>query len=228
LAGRDGCRAAALSGGTVVSVAALPSNGQEVEMPHRSYVVVRVPAGSLEEAHEIIGRLTGAGFARNSMKAGADAEGTFHVAVHTSPANHDRVMHIAEGGFGSRLNVGVSNTTLALIVGGAAVLGAGVWAAWKSKMVPKSLPFPGQTGDDGGEQRFSRGNASDMVLGTDRSSGEQRRDSDLGTTNPPHPRGAGTSTGFATGVTTGVTADQARAGDKSKLAPSVKGAANVI
>jgi hypothetical protein len=70
------------------------------------------------------------------------------------------------------------------------------------------------------------------VMGTDRSSGEQRRDSDLGSTNPPHPRGAGTSTGFATGVTTGVTtgatADRARAGDKSTFAPSAKGAANVV
>jgi hypothetical protein len=198
-------------------------------MPHRSYIVVRVPAGSLEEAHEIIGRLTGAGFARNSMKAGADAEGTFHVAVHTSPANHDRVMHIAEGGFGSRLNVGVSNTTLAFIVGGAAVLGAGAWAVWKSNMAPKSLPISRLTGgDEGGEQRFSRGNASDMVMGTDRSSGGQRGDSDLGITNPPHPRGAGTSTGFATGVTTGATADHARAGDKSTLASSAKGAANAI
>ena len=198
-------------------------------MPRRSYTVVRVPAGSLEEAHEIIGRLTGAGFARNSMKAGADTDGSFHVAVHTSPAHQDRVMRAADGGSGSRLNVGVSNTTIALIISGAAVLGAGAWAVWKSKMAARSLPFPGQTGgEDGGEQRFSRGNASDMVMGTDRSSGGQRSDSDLGTTNPPHPRGAGTSTGFATGVTTGTTADHARAGDKSKLAPSAKGAANVI
>jgi hypothetical protein len=198
-------------------------------MQRRTHTIVRVPAGSLEEGHEIIGRLTSAGFARNSMKAGADADGSFHVAVHTSPANHDRVMRAAAGGFGSGLHLGVSNATLAFIVGGAAVLGAGAWAVWKSNVAPKSLSFPRLTGgDEGAEQRFSRGNASDMVMGTDRSSGGQRGDSDLGITNPPHPRGAGTSTGFATGVTTGATADHARAGDKSTLASSAKGAANAI
>ena len=198
-------------------------------MPRRTYMLVRVPAGSLEEAHEIIGRLTSAGFARNSMKASADGDGSFHVAVHTSPANHDRVMRAAEGGFGSGLNLGVSNTTLAFIVGGAAMLGAGAWAMWKSNMLAKSLRLPDLSGGgDEGEQRFSRGNMRDMVMGTDRSSGEQRNSSDLGATNPPHPRGAGTSTGFATGGTTGTTPDHTRAGDKSTLASSASGAANAI
>src|SRR4051794_13732810 len=92
-----------------------------------TYTIIELPVGSLPEAHEIAGRLTGAGFARNSISIVARPNGPFHVAVHTRAYNRARVMRAAEG---SRT---FQTAAYAALIGlGAAALAGGIWALWRN------------------------------------------------------------------------------------------------
>jgi hypothetical protein len=93
------------------------------------FTIIRIPAPSLEEAHEIIGRLTAIGFPRQSMNVTPHEDDSYHVAVHTHEANRERVRRVAEGDTGQGVPSAVM--TGAILAGGA-LLGAGLWAMWRS------------------------------------------------------------------------------------------------
>lgn len=127
------------------------------------YTIVTVPAPSLEEAHETIGRMMGLGFARNRMNVTRRADGTVHVAVNTPETERTRVLEALNRG-GTGLPAGLSTTsaaTLMLILGGAAALGAGLWALRSANALPR---FP----------RRERGGGSDQLrlLGEENEAGE--------------------------------------------------------
>jgi hypothetical protein len=93
------------------------------------YTIIRVPAASLEEAHEIIGGMTGLGFPRDRMNVTPHEDDTFHVAIHTREGDRDRVMdalHRARGGVRPTLS-----TAALMVACGGALLGAALWA-WRS------------------------------------------------------------------------------------------------
>ena len=93
------------------------------------FTIIRLPASSLEEAHEIIGRLTGIGVPRQSMNVTPHEDDSYHVAVHTHEADRERVTRAAEGFNGQ----GVPNAVMTgAILGGGALLGAGLWAMWRN------------------------------------------------------------------------------------------------
>src|SRR4051812_43788975 len=92
--------------------------------------VIRVPASSRENAHEIVGRLTGIGLLRPSIDVAAQG-GSYHVVVHTHEGNRERIMRAAGHGFtGEGLNRAVLTGTA---VGSAALIGAGLWAVWRNR-----------------------------------------------------------------------------------------------
>jgi hypothetical protein len=90
-------------------------------------------AASLEEAHEIVGRLTQAGFARNSVDVERRGESAFAVSIHVRDANRRRAQQAIENRWGSLPSVPVSNTALMLVAGGAAAALAGAWALWSKQ-----------------------------------------------------------------------------------------------
>ena len=92
--------------------------------------VITANAASLEEAHEVAGRLTQAGFARNSIDVQRRGEGGFEVSLHVSDANRQRAQQAIENRWGSLPSLPVSNTALLLVAGGAAAALAGAWALW--------------------------------------------------------------------------------------------------
>lgn len=90
-------------------------------------------AASLEGAHEMVGRLTQAGFARNSVDVERRGESGFAVSIHVRDANRKRALQAIENRWGSMPSVPVSNPALLLIAGGAAVALAGAWALWSKQ-----------------------------------------------------------------------------------------------
>src|SRR4051794_27204692 len=96
---------------------------------HRTgFTTVTARAPSLEEAHEIVGRLTQAGFARNSIHVDRSGENEFEILLHVRHANRTRAEQAISNSSGLELVFGVSPPTILMIVGGAAARGAGLWA----------------------------------------------------------------------------------------------------
>jgi hypothetical protein len=93
------------------------------------FTIIRVPASSLERAYEIIGRLTAIGLPRQSMNVTPHEDDSYHVAVHTQARHRERIMRAAESPAGQHLSSAVVAGTL---LGGAALLGAGLWAMWRN------------------------------------------------------------------------------------------------
>jgi hypothetical protein len=93
-------------------------------MAETNLALVSDLAETLEEAHEIAGRLTQAGFARNSVKIVRRAEDSFEVSLHVREANRARAERAIANGFG-----GAGNGALRTLGIGAAALGAGLVAA---------------------------------------------------------------------------------------------------
>src|SRR3954463_13798274 len=69
-----------------------PHHTMGMAMARVRYTIIRVPASTLGEAHEIIGRMTGLGFPRERMNVAPHEDDTFHVAIHTRETDRDRVM----------------------------------------------------------------------------------------------------------------------------------------
>jgi len=110
-------------------------------MAHKDMSVVTAHAVSLDEAHAIAGRLSRAGFARNSIHVERLDEDRLEVRMHVRDANRQRAeqaMRAAEEGVsvGRLLSPGT-----ALVLGvGAAAIGAGIYAALTArKMIPRYL-----------------------------------------------------------------------------------------
>jgi hypothetical protein len=110
-------------------------------MAHTGFTVLRAPAASIEDAHEIVGRLTQAGFARNSIDVDRQGDNQFEVMLHVSQPNRSRAQQAIDNALGLDWHIGVPSTTVMLIVGGAAALGAGLLALGSMNALPKSLPW---------------------------------------------------------------------------------------
>lgn len=110
-------------------------------MEHSGSTLLRTPASSIGDAHEIVGRLTQAGFARNSIDVDGRGEDQFEVLIHVSEANRARAQQAIDNISGMHWDVPVPSTTVMLIIGGAAALAAGLLALRSSSMLPQSLPF---------------------------------------------------------------------------------------
>ena len=111
-------------------------------MARKGMTVVTTPATSIEEAHEIVGRLSQAGFARNSIHVKRiDESSSVEVHLHVREANRERAEQAfrnAHGGF----DVGrLPSAGTALAIGiGAAAIGAGIFAALTARtMIPRYL-----------------------------------------------------------------------------------------
>jgi hypothetical protein len=93
------------------------------------FTIIRLPASSLEDAHEMIGRLTSIGLPRQSMNVAPREDGNYHVAVHTHEKNRARILRSVRGltdqGASSAMKTGA-------MLGGAALIGAGLWAIWRN------------------------------------------------------------------------------------------------
>lgn len=98
-------------------------------MPQSPYTIIRVPRSNLEEAHELIGRMTAIGVPRDHMNVTPHMDDTYHVAIHVRASEQPWIEKVlAEEASGSEWRVPTS--ALMLIAGGAAALGAGAWALW--------------------------------------------------------------------------------------------------
>jgi hypothetical protein len=110
-------------------------------MARKGMAVVTARCTAIEEAHEVVGRLSQAGFARNSIHVDRDDEGGFEVRLHVREANRDRAeeaIRTAHGGF----EVGrLPSAGTALAIGiGAVAIGAGIVAALAARtMIPRYL-----------------------------------------------------------------------------------------
>lgn len=119
-------------------------------MSRAGYTVLITPLASLEDAHETVGRLTQAGFARNSIDVERRGDDRVEVVLHLRERNLAR----AHQAIGNRrgAGLGLSDGTLLLIGGGLAALGAGLYALRASKASPaRWSPAP-----DGRSDRPSR------------------------------------------------------------------------
>lgn len=98
-------------------------------MASRGLTTVTASADTLEEAHEIAGRLTQAGFARNSIHVARQGEDSFEISLHVREANRARAER-AIGSLGGPNLAAFSAPGLAIGLGiGAAAIGAGIFAA---------------------------------------------------------------------------------------------------
>ena len=93
----------------------------EEAVAHRELALVSAPAETLEEAHEVVGRLTQAGFARNSIKVVRQAEDLFEVSLHVREANRARAEKAIANRRGALGTFGGTGAALALAVGAAAL-----------------------------------------------------------------------------------------------------------
>jgi hypothetical protein len=111
---------------------------------HSGLITIEASAGSLEEAHEIVGRLTQAGFARNSMEVQRSEGDRFAVHLHTREPNRARAERAISGGLGTGLGTSLASPVLLSALGGAFVAGAGLWALWRhnrsSADSPRDVP----------------------------------------------------------------------------------------
>jgi hypothetical protein len=94
--------------------------------------LVKQEVSSLEEAHEIVARLTSAGFARNSIRIERDGD-DLRVEVHCRKENRARVQRVAAGSFA----IGSPMIVAALCVGALAI-GAGVFVALAAKRASRT------------------------------------------------------------------------------------------
>ena len=122
-------------------------------MTYRERALVSAAAETLEEAHEVVGRLTQAGFARNSIKVIRRAEDLYEVSLPVGAANRARAEQVIanrSGALGS-----LPGTGAAFALGVAAIaLGAGIAAALTARrMVPRYLrdgsPEPASSAQEG-------------------------------------------------------------------------------
>ena len=106
------------------------------------FTIVRVPAASLEDAYEVVGRLTAIGLPRHSMNVTPHEDDSYHVAVRAPADKRERIMRAAEGGGRPGVSSAVAAGTL---LGGAALLGAGLWAMWRNS--GRAQAFSGEVGE---------------------------------------------------------------------------------
>jgi hypothetical protein len=98
-------------------------------MSDNTMAVVSAAAETLEEAHEVAGRLTQAGFARNSIKVVRRAEDLYEVSLHVREANRAKAEQAIENRSGLSLG-SFSAPGLGAALGiGAAAVGLGLLAA---------------------------------------------------------------------------------------------------
>jgi hypothetical protein len=101
--------------------------------------LVSAAAETLEDAHEIVGRLTQAGFARNSIKVSRGAEDQFEVSLHVRDTNRAKAERAIENRGGRLGTIAKGGAGLALGLG-AAALGVGIAAALTARrLVPRYL-----------------------------------------------------------------------------------------
>jgi hypothetical protein len=89
--------------------------------------MVKVDASSLAEAHEIVGRLADAGFARNSVRIERDGD-DLHVEVHCREENRARVRRVV-----ARSSAIGSPVIVTALCVGALAIGAGVFVAFAAR-----------------------------------------------------------------------------------------------
>jgi hypothetical protein len=104
-----------------------PHHKMRMTMARVRYTIIRVPASTLGEAHEIIGHMTGLGFPRDRMNVTPHEDDTFHVAIHTRETDRDRVMDALHQ-TSAHVRPKLSAAALMLFAGGGAMLGAALWA----------------------------------------------------------------------------------------------------
>ncbi|NNM72273.1 hypothetical protein [Enterovirga aerilata] len=115
-------------------------------MAREGLALVSAGAETLEEAHEIAGRLTQAGFARNGIRIVRRAEDLFEVSLRVRERSRAKAERAIGNRFGGVELPAVPGTRAALALGlGVALLGAGIYAALAArKMVPRYLRGAGQ------------------------------------------------------------------------------------
>ena len=111
-------------------------------MSGRDIALVSAAADTLEEAHEIAGRLTQAGFARNSVRIERAGDDVFEVSLHVRSANRAR----AERAIANRSGGFAGNGAVRTIGIGAAALGAGILAAFAARRLAPLYRGNGVTG----------------------------------------------------------------------------------
>jgi hypothetical protein len=104
--------------------------------------VVTATVPSLEDAHEMAGRLTQAGFARNSIDIERLGEEEYEVSMHVRASNRARAERAIHNISRGSVIPGVSNATALSVMVGVAALGAGIVAALAARNgMAGSLPF---------------------------------------------------------------------------------------
>ncbi len=94
---------------------------------------ITADAESLELAHVIVGRLTQAGFARNSVDVERRGDDGFGVSLHVRDANRRRAQQAIQNRWGSLPSLPSLNFALVLVGAGAAAALAGAWALWSKQ-----------------------------------------------------------------------------------------------
>lgn len=115
-------------------------------MSRAGYTVLTTPVPSVEEAHETLGRLTQAGFARNSVDIERRGDGRVEVVLHLRERNLARAHQAISNRWGA--GFGLSTETLLLIGGGLAAIGAGLYAFRHLSPSPDRLE-PARAGETG-------------------------------------------------------------------------------
>ncbi len=104
-------------------------------MAGNKMALVSAAAETLEEAHEVAGRLTQAGFARNSIKVVRRAEDLYEVSLHVREANRAKAEQAIENRSGLGLGW-LSSQSFGVALGiGAAAVGLGIVAALGARRV---------------------------------------------------------------------------------------------